>query len=144
MNANQEVFCDACDERFSVEQIPALKLYGMQCPTCKNGVCKVINLSKKYETILRGIEPELLLPKTELGILQTLKTEDKPLYAQQIARELDCSYQLIGRRGKNLNERLLVDRERDEQGRRQFSITPLAEQQYFARATVDNLDVGEE
>jgi predicted AAA+ superfamily ATPase len=144
MNANQEVFCDACDERFSVEQIPALKLYGMQCPTCKNGVCKVINLSKKYETILRGIEPELLLPKTELGILQTLKTEDKPLYAQQIAAELDCSYQLIGRRGKNLNERLLVDRERDEQGRRQFSITAFADQQYFARATVDNLDVGEE
>jgi hypothetical protein len=144
MNANQEVYCPTCNERFSVEQLPALQLFGMLCPKCKGGTCKVVNLSRKYQNILAGIEPELLLPKTELGILQTLKSEQKPLYAQDIAEELDCSYQLIGRRGKNLTERMLVIRDEDTQGRRQFSITPLAEKQYFERAAVDDLDVGEE
>lgn len=144
MKANQEVFCGHCNERFSVEQLPALQLFGMQCPKCKTGTCKVINLSKKYEKILNGIAPELLLPKTELGILLTLKAEQQPLYASQIAQELDCSYQLIGRRGKNLTERSLVNRDSDSQGRRQFSITPLAQEQYFSSSPVDDLDVGDE
>jgi hypothetical protein len=43
-----------------------------------------------------------------------------------------------------LTERLLVSRDEDPQGRRQFSITPLAEKQYFERGAVDNLDVGED
>ena len=143
MKANQEIVCETCSERFSVEQLTALQMYGMKCPKCTDGICTVTNLSKKYESVLNAIAPELLLPKTELGILQTLRTEAKPMYAQQIAAELDCSYQLVGRRGKNLKERLLVERERDEQGRRQFSITPLAEKQYFDASLIDSLDVNE-
>jgi DNA-binding MarR family transcriptional regulator len=141
MKANQEVVCEACAERYGIEQIPALQLYGMQCPNCKVGVCRIINLSKKYERLLQSIEPELLLPKTELGILQTLKTEKDALYARQIAEELDCSYQLIGKRGKILKQRGLVNRNPDEQGRPQFSITDEANELYFNKDEHSDLDL---
>jgi DNA-binding MarR family transcriptional regulator len=141
MKANQEVVCETCSERYGIEQIPALQLYGMQCPRCKVGFCKVINLSRKYEKLLQSIEPDLLLPKTELGILQTLKTEKDALYARQIAEELDCSYQLIGKRGKILKQRGLVNRKPDEQGRPKFSITDAANQLYFNRDEYRDLDL---
>ena len=67
-------------------------------------------MPKKYDAILRAIDTELLLPRTELGILQTLKTEKEPMSASGIAEDLDCSYQLVGKRGKILAERGLVER----------------------------------
>jgi DNA-binding MarR family transcriptional regulator len=141
MKDNQEVVCENCNEKFDIEMVPALQLYGMQCPKCKNGLCIVINLSKKYESVIQNLKPELLLPKTELEILQTLATEKEPLYARQIAAELDCSYQLVGKRGKILKQNNLVNRELDEQGRPQFSITSLAEGRYFKENNKDVLNV---
>ena len=70
-------------------------------PTCKTGTCSVTNLSKKYESILNAVAPELLLPPTELGIFYTLESEKRPMYAGEIAAELDKSYQLVETQGKN-------------------------------------------
>jgi DNA-binding MarR family transcriptional regulator len=131
MKTNQEIVCDNCGHTTDIENLPALTLYGMMCPICRAGICRVINLSKKYEETLRQVDPGLLLPRTELGILQTLETERRPLFASDIAGELDCSYQLIGKRGKFLAERGLVDRNEDVQGRRQFRITESAHETYF-------------
>ena len=141
MQVNQEIVCTRCDERFELEVLPALKLYGMQCPRCRNGICEVTNLSKKYESILRSVDAELLLPKTELGILQTLHTEKQSLSAGEIAAELDCSYQLVGKRAKFLSERGLVTRDQWEQSRRQFQITDSAERTYFGSDVADELDL---
>lgn len=131
IEANQEIACDACEAVFGMEQLQTLKLYGMLCPRCRKGTCNVSNLSKKYEATLRAVSENLLLPATELGILRTLHTEKKPLYAAAIAEELDCSHQLIGRRGKHLAERGLVARRTNEDNRREFSITEAAEKSYF-------------
>jgi hypothetical protein len=141
MQSNQEIRCDTCDSTVPLDKLDALTLYGMICPTCKTGTCKVINLSKKYENILAGISPELLLPYTELGILQTLKTENRPMYASEIASELDRSYQLVGKRGKMLAQRGLVDRKENEEGRRTFNITDLATQSYFGDSEFAALEV---
>lgn len=139
---NQEIECDHCGVKQPLEMLPALQLYGMKCPKCGVGTCRVTNLSKKYEGVLRQVADELLLPATELGILQTLAQENRPLRAGSIAAELDCSYQLVGRRGKLLAERNLVDRTTNEEGNRTFTITPDAKAVYFSRSADDNLDVG--
>jgi hypothetical protein len=139
---NQEIRCTNCGITYELEKLSALKLFGMLCPTCKGGMCAVTNLSRKYESLLKRVAPDLLLPPTELGILQTLETESRPMYAVDIALELDKSYQLVGKRGKTLAERSLVKRGTNEQGRRTFEITDLARTSYFSVAADDALDVG--
>jgi len=144
MRQNQEIRCNNCGASFDLTQLDALKMYGMQCPKCKAGICAVTNLSRKYESLLKGVDAQLLLPTTELGILQTLETEQRPMYASDIAAELDKSYQLVGKRGKALAERGLVDRGENDQGRRTFTITDLAKTSYFSPEPRDVLDVGDD
>jgi len=138
---NQEIRCTSCDLTFDLDKLDALKMFGMRCPDCGDGICRVNNLSRKYEGLLNAVAPELLLPPTELGILQTLQTEKRAMYAGEIAAELDKSYQLVGKRGKTLAERGLVSRDPNDQGRRVFELTPLAESSYFADGVKDALVV---
>lgn len=141
LEKNQEITCDRCGVRQSFDKLDALRLYGMRCPACGNGTCVVINLSRKYAPMLEGIRQELLLPKIELGILQTLYTEDEPKRPAFVAAELDCSYQLVGKRAVRLEERGLVKRSRDESDHRIIEITDLAEASYFSSPEVKELDV---
>jgi DNA-binding transcriptional ArsR family regulator len=133
IQTNQEIRCDYCGETIELERLDTLKLYDMQCFKCKKGRCAVVNLSKKYEQIIAGAKSELLLPVAELGILQTLESEHRSMFAAEIAAELDRSYQLIGKRGKTLAERGLVSR-KEVDNRRAFEITELAERTYFTNA----------
>jgi hypothetical protein len=103
----------------------------------------VINLSKRYEPVLQSVDMELLHPPTELGILQTLHLEKKPLFAVEIASELDCSYQLVGKRGKFLADRGLVDRKENDAGRRVYEITKVAEESYFSQQEENELKIQE-
>jgi DNA-binding MarR family transcriptional regulator len=103
----------------------------------------VVNLSRKYAPMLKKVQEELLLPRTELGILQTLHSEDKPKRPAFVAAELDCSYQLVGKRAVRLEERGLVKRLRDEHDHRILEITALAESNYFSSAEAQQLDVDE-
>jgi hypothetical protein len=128
---HQEIVCSNCDARHDLDMLTALKTFGMMCPVCKGGPCKVVNLSKKYEGALRDVEESSLLPQVELGILHSLATESSPLTASDVAGELDCSYQLIGKRVKNLDERGLVNRDLYEGGKRVYATTALAESIYF-------------
>jgi hypothetical protein len=141
MKDNQEIVCAACGERYALESLSALRFYGMKCRECGTGVCEVVNLSKKYADELAKVDTALLLPSTELGILQTLHTERKALNPAFIASELDCSYQLVGKRGKNLADRGLVGRTRNDEGRRIFEISDMAEKTYFTSTPIDQLDV---
>ncbi|HXS97937.1 MAG TPA: hypothetical protein VN736_25230 [Candidatus Limnocylindrales bacterium] len=141
MQQNQEIRCSNCNTTYELEKLEALKMFNMQCPACKSGTCSVTNLSRKYEALLNDVAPALLLRPTELGILQTLETERRTMYAGEIAAEMDKSYQLVGKRAKTLAERGLVNRDLFEQGRRVFEITPLAEASYFAHVVQDGLQV---
>jgi DNA-binding MarR family transcriptional regulator len=140
IETNQEIICDTCTRIFEMSKLPAIEIFGMLCPECKHGHCIVTNLSKRYEPILREVDSELLLPSTELGILSTLQTECRPMFAGDIAADLDCSYQLVGKRGKFLAERGLVSRTENPQGRRVFAITDDAQETY-KRTAEDDLDV---
>jgi DNA-binding MarR family transcriptional regulator len=140
LKVNQEIKCDNCHHVYSFSDLSALKMFQMKCPNCNTGTCQVTNLSKKYEAVLRSIDMELLLPQTELGILQTLKMEKEAMYASEIAADLDCSYQLVGKRGKFLAERGLVDRKMNEEGRRQFEITKTAKKLYFTDSVLEEPD----
>lgn len=131
IRTNQEISCQGCGTSFEPEQLPALQMYGMQCPTCGIGQCAVTNLSRKYEATLRAVSDETLLPQVELGIIHTLGTEAAPQFAAEVAGELDCSYQLIGKRARMLSERGLVDRGTNDLGRRIFSITERAREVYM-------------
>ena len=141
MQQNQEIRCDSCNETFELDKLPALQMFSMRCPKCNKGTCCVTNLSKKYESLLASVSPALLLPQTELGILQTLASEKRPMFAAEIGDEMDKSYQLIGKRGKVLAERGLVNRFETDQGRRAFEITHLAEESYFSNDSEVQLEV---
>jgi hypothetical protein len=141
LQVNQEIRCSHCEVVHDMEMLPSLKLFGMLCPSCREGHCQVTNLSRKFEAMLKEIQPELLLPDTELGILETLFVENG-LGASEIAGELDCSYQLVGKRGKIMEDRGLVSRKMSS-GRRRFSLTPRAVRDYFDENDDRHLTVDE-
>ena len=144
IKSNQEIACNnpECGEKYGLEKLEALQMYDMQCPKCRTSKCRIINLSRKYEMFLRDVSHELLLPETELNILHALHSEKRPLFAIEIAGELDCSYQLVGKRGKFLAEKDLVNRDVNMQGRPEFSLNQRAEDIYFSD-TSEILDVPE-
>ncbi len=141
MAKNQEIVCTECKFKYAIDDLDAIRWNKMKCRECATGVCEVVNLSRKYENILRGVDRSLLLPAAELGILQTLHLGSAEMFAGDIASELDCSYQLIGRRGRYLHDKGLVSREKNDSGRRVFSITELAEESYFSQEEDDGLSV---
>jgi DNA-binding MarR family transcriptional regulator/energy-coupling factor transporter ATP-binding protein EcfA2 len=141
LKLNQEIICDSCGERHSTDMLPAIITYNMLCPKCRIGKCQIINLSKKYGNLIESINPELLLPQTDIGILKSLSDQRKEMFAKDIAEELDCSYQLIGKRGKYLEERQLLDRKENKEGRRTFKITQKANSIYFTGVEEDNLQI---
>lgn len=144
IEANQEICCDNCGATFAMEKLASLKDYGMLCPTCRTGTCSITNLSRKYESTLRAVDNSLLLRPTELGILKTLNFESKPLYAGEIAAELDCSYQLVGKRARYLADQGLVHRDKNEENRREFTLTEEAQKTYFSEEQKMSLQLPEE
>lgn len=144
IKVNQEIVCDHCFHRHGQEMLAAIEAFDMLCPECKTGTCHLVNLSRKYERLIKSVADENLLPGTELGILKTLHDERKTMFAKEIAAELDCSYQLVGKRGRNLAERGLVLRDENVRGRRVFEISDRAQDVYFADSPEDSMDYDEE
>jgi DNA-binding MarR family transcriptional regulator len=146
LQKNQEIKCDACKSTFGLDQLESLQLFDMLCPKCRDGVCQVTNLSKKYRDKINEVDKNLLLPSTELGILETLYSEDREMVAAELAGELDCSYQLIGKRGRNLAEHRLVVRDKDpnRNNRRIFRLSASARADYFTGNDDRDLDIPED
>jgi DNA-binding MarR family transcriptional regulator len=141
--SNQEIRCSECGLVFEAADLEALKRFAMLCPECRRGTCTVTNISRKYADIIEGVNNEQLLPPTELGILQTLNSEGKPLLAGDIAGELDVSYQLVGKRAKRLDEQSLIDRDM-VRGRREYKLSDEAKRVYFDGQANWALDVAAE
>lgn len=140
LNKNQEITCGHCGATYEHDQLEALRLYGMECPKCRQGHVSVVNLSRKYEAEVRKVSQEMLLGSTELGILSALNADNEPLRPKEIAAELDCSYQLVGRRAKSLEERDLIQRGLDGI-QRIYRITDTAKDAYFTDSNLSPLDV---
>jgi DNA-binding MarR family transcriptional regulator len=143
LRANQEIKCERCDASHGLDMLDSIKVFGMLCPACKQGTCHVTNLSRKYEHVLKSINQELLLPQTELGILETLYTENRKMVASDIAAELDCSYQLVGKRGKIMADRGLVERSGNDQNRRLYDLTADARRKYFSENRARHLQIND-
>lgn len=141
MKSNQEITCDSCDEIFEINMLSAIKMFKMKCPKCQTGMCSVVNLSRKYEAMLSSIKSEMLLPETELNILLTLHNESREMVASEIAGELDCSGQLVGRRARNLSEKSLITRVSTGSVYK-YELRPEAESAYFANLEIADLNVG--
>jgi class 3 adenylate cyclase len=86
----------------------------------------------------------LLRAGSDVRVLATSR-EPLGLAGEMISRvpPLSCSYQLVGKRGKNLFERGLVDRAENDEGKRTFEITKQAEETYFPKSAADPLEVPE-
>lgn len=141
--SNQEIRCDKCGVIFEDSDLPSLRMYRMRCPHCNGGICRVSNMSRKYEELLTEVNDNSLLPDTELRILQTLASDDRAMLAGEIAGELDVSPQLVGWRGKRLAERDLITRKMIR-GRRQLEATDLARNIYFSNRDAGDLDVDDQ
>ena len=141
LESNQEIKCNNCGIVYGLDKLDGLVMFDMLCPSCKAGTCEVSNLSRKYKNVIDSVDPALLLPTTELGILEALYTEDREMVASEIAGELDCSYQLVGKRGRNLADRGLVSRDKNDVNRRVFSITGNARKDYFEGNDERSLDI---
>lgn len=143
VSTNQEIRCDACETVFEPTDLEFLKRFHMRCPACGQGSCVVTNIAKKYADLVGNVSSEQLLPATELGILRSLDSESKPLLAGDIAGELDVSYQLIGRRAKNLDEQNLIDRRPIGGNRREYLLTENARDVYFSGRSSWSLQLDE-
>lgn len=131
VSTNQQIQCDTCSAVFDSSDLDSLKRYHMLCPACRQGTCVVTNIAKKYSDVVARVASEQLLPETELGILRSLDSEARPLYAGEIAGELDVSHQLIGWRAKRLDEQNLIIREAVKGGRRTYKLSTDARRIYF-------------
>lgn len=89
----------------------------------------------KDENLFEGIKREKLLPEVELDILHVLSQNKKAqLYASLIARELDCSHQLVSKRSEKLQNAELIKKENeiiDGVPRKVYQLTEKAEILYF-------------
>jgi Cdc6-like AAA superfamily ATPase len=137
---NQEITCKNCGFNYPFDSLPALKYYNMKCKECEVGTVEVFNLSKQYEEELKRVDQGLLLPETELGILQTLHSEVNELRPGFIAAELDCSHQLVGKRARNLIELDLI-KKRYQQNVPFYKLEEKAEEIYFSPEQREELDI---
>ena len=107
----QTIRCKRCGASHSMEDKAAIERFGWLCPECRVGECVVVNLADDYREEMDSLNQELMLEETELEILQVLKSERKPMRANEISELIDKSYQLIGRRTSKLKDLGYVDKE---------------------------------
>jgi hypothetical protein len=105
-----------CGKEYSIEQIKYLEFNNFKCNVCSSPV-EIKSISETIVEQIQAIDTNKFLPDAELKILQELAKSDEPLYAKEIAQEIDYSGQLIGWRGKKLAEdRNYVNRIREKEG----------------------------
>ena len=120
----------ACHRSFPFEELEFLKFTKMRCPDCQSPV-KEISTADSLRSELERIDNAKLLPEIEIGIMHEMHKTEKPMKAKEIAEELDCSYQLIGKRAKKLDETLGLVARQGESAQRVYSLTNKAKQDYF-------------
>jgi DNA-binding MarR family transcriptional regulator len=127
--------CESCGMEYPYSEAELLNKIGM---LCYKG-CKVAEVKEEYKfkdaNLLNGMNTENLLPEIELDILHVLSQDKKAqLYASLIARELDCSHQLVTKRTQKLKSADLIEQSNvdiDGKNRKVYDLTEKAEQLYF-------------
>ncbi|WP_131923754.1 hypothetical protein [Hazenella coriacea] len=130
--------CKECDYEYQYSEGDVLQKIGMMCyQGCKETGTVEESFKFKDENLFEGIKRENLLPEIELGILHVLTQNKKAsLYASLIAKELDCSHQLVSRRSEKLQQAELIQKENeviDGVQRTVYQLTERAKVVYFPR-----------
>jgi hypothetical protein len=100
----QTIRCNSCGASHPMENLDAIKLFKMQCPECREGTCKVINLDDEFKQEIGRLKQDLMVAPVEYNILQTLHDESDSLRAKEISALLDITYQLVGSRTEKLQD----------------------------------------
>ncbi len=103
-----------CQKQFEIEQLKFLEFNNNKCNDCHSDVI-IETLADDIKKLIEKIDKTKMLPEPEVKILKELQNSKSELYAREIAQEVDYSGQLIGWRGKKLDEKHeLVKREKTE------------------------------
>lgn len=92
-----------CKKEYSIEELKFLEFNNFKCNVCSSPV-EIKSISENITQEIESIDKSKFLPIPELKIIQELSKSEAPLYAREIAQEIDYSGQLIGWRGKRLSE----------------------------------------
>jgi len=118
LNTSKKIKCSNpdCGKEFGADQIKFLEFNNFKCNSCSNEVL-IHSISDSIQRKIESINSDKLLPTPELKIIQELIKSDSPLYAREIAGEIDYSGQLIGWRGRKLDKDYeYVRRHREKDG----------------------------
>ena len=120
-----------CGKEFSTDDLKFLEFNNFKCNNCSNHV-EVLSISDSIKSKLNAIDSSKLLTTPELKMIQELLKAENPLYAKEIAGEIDYSGQLIGWRGRKLDRDYgYVIRTREKDGAPyQYELTDLGKN-YF-------------
>lgn len=119
-----------CNKTYPYEQLQFLEFNKMRCIECQNPV-NISSVSESISSELDKIDKSKLLPKIEFSLLYELHKNEEPMYAREIAEELDASSNLIAARGRRLDEKYgFVKRVHNGQIYA-YSITEKAKLEYF-------------
>lgn len=132
LKESKKIICinPTCAKTYPYEQLEFLKFNKMRCIECQNPI-KVTSVSENIQEELEKIDKSKLLPKVDFSLLYELQKNEEPLYAREIAEELDVSSYLIAGRGKRLDEKYgYVQRVHSGQ-LYAYTITDKAKEEYF-------------
>lgn len=127
LNESKRIQCinPECGKEFSVDQLKFLEFNNFKCNICSNHV-NIQSISDSIIQKIESIDKHKLLPTPELKIIQELLKSEEPMYAREIAQEIDYSGQLVGWRGKKLDQdHKYVFRSREKEGSPyKYELTP--------------------
>ena len=129
--------CSECGSVYDFSEYQILQQIGM---ICYKGCRKQGYIEEKYyfedKDIFKSVKTENLLTEIELDILHILyQNQSDNMYAKVIAKELDCSHQLISKRATNLEGKGLLEKKSiyiDGDTRNVYKITNKAKKIYFS------------
>lgn len=120
-----------CKKIYSYETLSSLQLFGMLCPTCRQGTCEIEHVALE----LPKVEEAIQIPEFDINFLNSLNIEE-PQYPSALAQELDCTYQKVSRRSIKLKESGLIESEKKTLDpkigeRTYYKLTDKAKDTYF-------------
>ena len=115
--ANSErIICtnQKCKKQFDTDDLKFLEFSNFKCNICSSQVI-IEDMTDEIKDQISKIDQSKMLPLPEVKIIKELQNSDYDLFARDLAQEIDYSGQLIGWRGKKLEEKYkLVQRTKDD------------------------------
>lgn len=121
MNDSSTIHCsnERCKYVYEQDELQTLEKFEMRCMKCgsANSVVQT-KVLVELEKELASINLDSLLNSSEVDIIYTLLSKNKPLYAKDIAGEVDLTSKSVGQKNRYLDEQKgLIERQDTPQGK---------------------------